>query len=117
MNQNKFIERIEAERVTSIMLGQTLDHSNAEAMVEAILRARELGHSFIILNCEKLKFISSAGVGAILGTIETFRDCGGDILLCNVSEAIDHVLRVLDLRDFLTVRATIQDAVAACKKT
>jgi len=110
-----FIEQPVSERITTITLGQMLDNNNAESVVQTIVNAQERGCKFIIIDCEKLTFLSSAGVGAIIGTLEASRDQGGDIVLCNVSETICHVLSVLDLLSFLTVKGSVQEAIAACK--
>jgi anti-sigma B factor antagonist len=114
MNVMSFVEQPVSSQVTSIVLGKMLDNNNADSVVQAIVGARDRGCKFVIIDCESLEFLSSAGVGAILGTIEAFRDQGGDILLCNVSETISHVFRVLDLLDFLTIHKSRHDALAYC---
>ena len=95
-----------------IKTGQALDNSNAHLMVDAITSAQAGGVKNIIVDMEVFEFLSSAGVGAILGTIETSREAGGDIILRNVSPNIRHVLDVLDLTDFLTITETPEQADA-----
>jgi len=94
--------------------GRMLDNNNAHEMVEAIALAQVKGYKFIIMDMSDLEFLSSAGVGSILGTVETSRKMGGDIILCNVSDTILHVLKVLDLADFLTIKATQKEALTLC---
>ncbi len=110
-----FTEQPVSDKITTIVLGKMLDNNNAESIVRTIVGARDRGCTFLIIDCEKLEFLSSAGVGAILGTIEAFRHQGGDIILCSVSSTISHVLHVLDLHDFLTIKSNLRDAVEACK--
>ena len=95
--------------------GMMLDNNNAHDMVEAITKAQTKGFKFIVMDMRNLEFLSSAGVGSILGTIEASRDMGGDIILFNASSTIQHVLEALDLADFLTISSTEQEAVALCK--
>lgn len=97
-----------------ITLGQALDNSNAHLMVDAITSVQAGGVKNIIIDMTDLEFLSSAGVGAILGTIETSREAGGDIILCHVSDSIRHVLDVLDLTEFLTITDTLEEADARC---
>ncbi len=97
-----------------ITAGQALDNSNAHLMVDAITSAQAGGVKNIIIDMTDLEILSSAGVGAILGTIETSREAGGDIILCHVSDNIRHVLDVLDLTDFLTIADTREQANARC---
>ena len=93
---------------------QTLDNNNAHEMIEILSKAAEDKIKHVIIDMEWLEFISSAGVGSILGMIESFREVGGDIILCNVPDNIMHVFDVLDLRDFLTIKSNKQTAAADC---
>jgi len=95
--------------------GGRLDNNNAQAMVETLLEARSEGYMHVIIDMNRLEFLSSAGVGSILGTVEHFRAEGGDIVLCNASPEIVHVFRVLDLIDYLTVKASAEEAVKFCE--
>ncbi len=61
------------------------------------------GIRYAIIDMKELELLSSAEVRSILGVLGGFRDAGGDIVLCNVSDRILHVLEILDLRDFLTI--------------
>jgi len=97
-----------------ITAGWTLDNNNAHEMVDAIMLAQADGYKFIIIDMRDLEFLSSAGVGAILGTVETNREAGGDIVLCNLSEGVQHVLTVLDLVDYLTIVPNMDVAVSRC---
>jgi anti-anti-sigma factor len=80
-----------------------LDNNNAHEMSEAIAKAQSEGRKYVILDLSALEFISSAGVGSILGSVGSFRAMGGDIILCNASEKIRHIFEILDLCDFLTI--------------
>jgi anti-anti-sigma factor len=84
--------------------GKILDNTNAHEMTESICSAQSKGFKNIILDMRVLEFLSSAGVGSILGTVEASRDMGGDIILCGPGDKILHVLEVLDLLDYLTVK-------------
>jgi len=103
-----------SDDVLLIKLGQKLDNNNAQDMVVAITSALESGYRFLIVDMTALEFLSSAGVGSFLGTVEAARSAGGDIVLCNVSENIMHVLTVLDVAEYLTVKPTRQDAETMC---
>ena len=88
----------------TIVTGNTLDNNNAHQMVEAITAAQKEGFKYIVIDMSRLEFLSSAGVGSIIGTVEISREKGGDIILLNLSDPILHVLKVLDLADFLTIK-------------
>ncbi len=94
--------------------GIQLDNSNAHEMVEIIASVQAQGHKYLIIDMRSLEFLSSSGVGAIIGSVEVSREAGGDIILCNVSETISNILRVLDLMDFLTIKSDTEDALNTC---
>jgi len=94
--------------------GRMLDNNNAHEAVEIITGTRAEGCKFIVIDMANLEFLSSAGVGSFLGNVDSFREIGGDIILCNVSGTIMHVLDVLDLTDFLTIQTSLSDATAQC---
>ena len=98
-----------------INAGKVLDNSNAHEMTEMISAAQRAGHKHVVLDMSDLDFISSAGVGSILGTVGTSREVGGDIVLCNVSEKILHVFEILDLCDYLTITSDECTALELCQ--
>jgi len=110
--------KITSEAVTSnlmvITTGSLLDTENAPEMIAMITDAKSSGFTNVIVDMGQLEFIASAGVGSILGMVETFRESGGDIILCNVSGTIRHIFGVLDLEDYLTLKDTRAEAFLAC---
>lgn len=108
-------QKVINDQTVMIDPGKVLDNNNAHEMVEVISKAQEAGYKYITIDFGTLEFLSSAGVGSILGTIETSREAGGDIVLFNVRPTIMHVLEVLDLADYLTIKADAVEASAACE--
>ena len=53
------------------------------------------GRFTILLDCKSLNYISSAGLGAIMGLIETVRENGGDILLCSLQDNVHAIFDTL----------------------
>jgi anti-anti-sigma factor len=93
----------------------TIDNSNVGEFLRAIDLAYSLGSQFVILDMHDLEFLSSAGVGAIFSFVEKFRKRKGDIVFCNLTDAIAYVLSELDVADYLTVKKTKEDALALCR--
>lgn len=114
MSGNEILKQVLREDTMVIDPGRVLDNSNASEMLEIIYSAQSDGIKYLIMDMAKLEFLSSAGVGSILGTVESFREANGDIVLCNASDNILHVLKVLDLVDYLTIKPDIQEAGAHC---
>lgn len=71
------------------------------------------GRFTILLNCKELNYISSAGLGAIMGLIETVRENQGDILLCNLQENVFAIFDTLGFTQLYRVFASEEDALAS----
>ena len=73
----------------------------------------ESGHFSILINCSDLNYISSAGLGAIMGLIETVREHGGDILLSNLQDNVFAIFDTLGFTQLYRVFAVEEQALAA----
>ena len=67
----------------------------------------------LILNLSEISFIASSGIGALLALVEQFRDGGCSVRFVALSAAVDSVIRLLNLDQFLTINATEAEAVSA----
>jgi anti-anti-sigma factor len=102
------------DHVMHVDLGTRLDNSNAPAMLQIIHDGQGQGVQYFILDCAHVELMSSAGVGAVLGSVEALRQNNGDIILCSLSAQTRRVLEVLDLLEYLTVKADCNEAAAFC---
>ena len=81
-----------------------------EGALEKLVAERRF---LILLNCERLSYISSAGLGAIMGLIETVRENGGDILLSDLSENVFAIFDTLGFTQLYRVYKREDEALAA----
>jgi anti-anti-sigma factor len=63
-----------------------------ETALEALVHE---GRYTILLDCRALHYISSAGLGAIMGLIEPVREHGGDIVLCGLQKNVHEIFDTL----------------------
>ena len=49
----------------------------------------------IVVNCEGLAYIASAGLGAMMGAIEEIRSSGGDLRLAGLNETVRNIFEIL----------------------
>jgi len=83
-----------------------------EAALEAQVRQ---GRYTILLDCRLLNYISSAGLGAIMGLIETVRANGGDILLCQLQKNVHEIFDTLGFTQLYRVFPTEAEALQCLK--
>jgi anti-sigma B factor antagonist len=83
-----------------------------EAALEGLVQE---GRYTILLNCQDLSYISSAGLGAIMGLIETVREHGGDILLSNLQDNVYAIFDTLGFTQLYRVFGDEGQALAAAQ--
>jgi anti-anti-sigma factor len=66
----------------------------------------------IILNFEKLTYVSSAGVGLLVGNFKEIRKNGGDIKIAGLSLDVYKVFDILELTKVFRIFKTEQEAVS-----
>lgn len=86
-----------------IPLEGDIDTKGALVMEDLLTQLLEQHMLNIVLDFEKVPFVSSAGVGILLGMVNTLRDEGGDVLFKNISPKVSSVFRLLNLDDFFTI--------------
>lgn len=87
--------------------------SQLEKHVEAI---DHLDGMRMVLILEAIHFISSAGVGVIISLMQKIRDRQGNLQICRPSQQVRDVFDVLGLNRLVTVRDSVEDAIAAARK-
>lgn len=76
-------------------------------------RALKEGRKNLVLNLADVSFIASSGIGGLLVLIEEFREAGLSIRFASLSTAVDSVVKLLNLHNFMTIDADETAAVAA----
>ena len=60
-----------------------------------IQKALEQKRFKLVVNCEGLTYIASAGLGAMMGAIEEIRGNGGDLRLAGLNETVRNIFEIL----------------------
>jgi anti-anti-sigma factor len=75
------------------------------------------GATRVILDCEKLEYLSSAGVGVVAGALKRCRDGNGDLRLCTVGSSVRNSLNLVGLESMLRVYDSERGAIMSFKYT
>jgi len=79
-----------------ISLEGAVDAHTAPKFEEAVQSVIDEGQHKIVVDCEKLTYISSAGLGVFMGFIEEVREEeGGDIKICGLSDKVKQPFEIL----------------------
>lgn len=104
------IEVREVDGVAVVLPAGFINAHTVREFEQALEGLVSQGQYRILLNCQNLSYISSAGLGAIMGLIETVRENDGDILLSNLQE---NVFAIFDTLGFTQLYRVYKDQDAA----
>jgi anti-anti-sigma factor len=81
-----------------------LDAEGAPQLSEELSSLLDCGTKHVELDFADVRFISSTGIGSLIAAIGEFRDVGGDIVVCGLSDELRGVFEMLDLLDYVNVQ-------------
>lgn len=67
----------------------------------------------IIINCSKLEYINSAGLGVIVGLIEEVREKNGDIKFSSMNENVSKIFDLVGFNQYFQIFDTEEQAINA----
>jgi anti-sigma B factor antagonist len=107
------LQKIEQDGISILALDGYLDAHTAPQFEKAVEEEFGAGRIRIIVDCEKLTYISSAGLGVFMCFVEEIRDAGGDIKICSLSPK---VMQVFDILGFPALFDIVDSLHAAIRK-
>ena len=90
-----------------------LDAHTAPEFEKAVQTEFEAGHVQLVVECSKLTYISSAGLGVFMSFIDEIREAGGDIKICSLAPK---VFQVFDILGFSALFDIVPDLPAAVQR-
>jgi anti-sigma B factor antagonist len=99
--------------VAVLYLKGHLDAHQVARFEKEIVRMIKDSNFNILINGQELNYITSAGMGIIMGYIDEVREKGGDIKLCSLSERVHETF---DLVGFTEIYDFVQNEQAGIEK-
>jgi anti-sigma B factor antagonist len=90
-----------------------LDAHTAPRFEKSIQEEVDAGRFRVIVDCSRLTYISSAGLGVFMSFVEDVREKGGDIKICGLT---DDVYQVFDILGFPALFDMVPDRQTAIDK-
>lgn len=89
-----------------------LDARSTPLLIERSAQVRRSGKS-LILNLADVDFIASSGIGGLLSLAEDFKEAELGLRFAALSSAVESVIKLLNLDQFLAIDASEVEAAAA----
>ena len=107
------IHKSSEQGLSVLALAGYLDAHTAPEFEKAVQSEFEAGRVKLLVECSRLTYISSAGLGVFMSFIEEIRSVGGDIKIC----ALDpKVFQVFDILGFSALFDILPDLAAAVQR-
>lgn len=107
------VEARDEEDVRVILPRGFVNAHTAPEFEGALRRALGDGRVRIVVDCSALVYIASAGLGAMMGTIEEIRDAGGDLRVSGLNDTVRNIFEILGLHHLYRVFPTAVEAVGS----
>ena len=93
-----------------IIIDGEIDASSSIELDTAISEAIKKGERKILVDCAKLNYISSAGLGVFMSYLEDFEEQGIKIALFHMNDKVKSVFEILGLVDLIDIVPTKEEA-------
>ena len=109
--ENFSVEIVPTEHRDALVLKPkgNLDSESTGVLERHIDAAVASGNTRVILDLSATDFISSSGVGLLLGSAVMLRQESGDLILVDVSPAVIEVLEIAGIDDFFRIVASLDE--------
>jgi anti-sigma B factor antagonist len=95
-----------------IFLDGELDASSSVLLDEELSNPTIMQFNKILVDCQNLNYISSAGLGVFISHLQRFEDSQIKLIFYNMQEKVKNVFEILGLDLLMTIVATYEDAMS-----
>jgi anti-anti-sigma factor len=81
----------------------------------AFSQARTAGHKTLVIDLSETDFVSSSGVGLLLGTVAALREQDGDLVLMSIPKLVSDIFDILNIKMHFRVVNSLSELKAAVK--
>ncbi|MCA1809067.1 MAG: STAS domain-containing protein [Kiritimatiellia bacterium] len=108
------ISETDRDHVKVVSLSGRLDSLSSPDAEKRLLNLVEAGARKMVLDCQGLEYISSAGLRVLLTLAKHLGAVQGNLLLAAPADQVREVLDIAGFADILPVCASVDEAVKLC---
>lgn len=83
--------------------GKMMGDKNCETLCDRLKELANAGQKHVVLDCEKVQWINSAGIGFVLSCVATLRRNGGDLHFIGAHGKVAHYFTITRLNGVLSI--------------
>src|SRR5436190_3196561 len=97
--------------ILAVVLAGTLDESTCNYLLDCVKEEVLEGRKKLIVDCGRLAFISSMGLGMLVRVNSRMKKLGGDVKLAAVHGSVAQAISVVGLNRMFQIYSTVCEAV------
>ena len=105
------IQRHEPEPAATLRCGGVVDAHTFDELDETIFSLLDSGVTCLIFDLEKVSYMSSAGIGVLIGAKNEAEGRGGRVALVNPSPTLKDVFEMMRFQDLFSIVQTEAEAL------
>ncbi len=109
------ITTLKEDQFYIILIEGELDASSSIMLDTTLTEALTQKENKILVDCGRLNYISSAGLGVFMSYLQDFENNGVSMALYNVSEKVKNVFTILGLDNLIKIVPSKEEAMALMK--
>ncbi|EQA38740.1 STAS domain protein [Leptospira broomii serovar Hurstbridge str. 5399] len=109
------ITRRESGNIVILDINGEIDLYNAPEIKDVIAKLIEEQKYYTIINLEKVSYIDSSGIGALISSLSNLKKYQGGLKIINVAGSVRKVFELTKLTSFFEIFDNEADAVGAFK--
>ncbi len=107
------LSKKQTDNIWIITIKGRLNAASAPEAEDYIFKIISAENKYLILNLANLEYISSGGLRIFLKAVKEINALGGNIVLCNPHSCVENIIDMAGLNEFLTIKATEEESIAA----
>jgi anti-sigma B factor antagonist len=107
----KITQHSSADTLTLLLDGE-LDASSSVLLDNELAKPETLQFQKVLINCQKLNYISSAGLGVFIAHLQQFQDASVKLVFFNMQDKVQNVFEILGLDTLMTIVPSEAEATA-----
>ncbi|MBC6990777.1 STAS domain-containing protein [Hymenobacter sp. BT491] len=95
-----------------LSLDGELDASSSVLLDTELSKSEILSNKKVLIDCQRLNYISSAGLGVFISHLQRFQDASVKLIFFNMQEKVHNVFEILGLDSLMTIVPSQAEATA-----
>lgn len=108
-------EQMQGDVAILTLKGKLMGGPETQAVHDKIKELTENEAKKIVIDLGKVKWMNSSGLGAIMGSLTTTKNAGGELKLTNVTEKVKSLFMITKLITIFDTYDSVDEAVSSFK--